>query len=109
MPPFLRRGSTSMKFLRIFAWLLRALLFLALLLFALKNAEPVRIRFLFDVSWDPPLSFLLLITLAIGALLGLIAVIPGLFAQRREIASLKRQLAQQDSKVASLPPFDVSG
>ena len=98
-----------MKFLCILAWFLRAFLFFALLLFALKNSEAVRIRFLFDVSWETPLSFLLLITLVIGALLGLIAVIPRLFAQRREIANLKKQVVQRESMPAAMPPFDVSG
>lgn len=98
-----------MKFLRILAWLLRAFLFFALLLFALKNSEVVRIRFLFDISWEAPLSFLLLITLVIGALLGLVAVIPGLFTQRREITYLKKQIAQRDSMPAPAPPYDVSG
>ena len=97
MPPFLRGDSASMKFLRVLTWLLRAFLFLMLFLFALKNAEAVRIHFIFDVFWDAPLSFLLLITLIIGASLGMIAVVPRIFAQRREIASLKKQIAKREA------------
>lgn len=98
-----------MKFLRVLTWLLRAILFLMLLLFALKNAEAVRIHFLFDMFLDAPLSFLLLITLIIGASLGMIAVVPRIFAQRRQIASLKKQIAKRDAMPILGQPSDESG
>jgi len=109
MPPFLRGKAALMKFLRVFAWFLRVFLFLMLFLFALKNTDLVRIRFLFDVFWETPLSFLLLITLVIGASLGLIAVTPRFFAQRREIANLKREIAKRDSLPVPASPPDFSG
>jgi uncharacterized integral membrane protein len=78
------------------AWLVRALLFLLILLFALKNAEPMTLRFYFGRSWDAPVALVLFVALAIGAALGLIAALQRIFAQRREILELKRELARRD-------------
>lgn len=78
------------------AWVVRALLFLLILLFALKNAEPMTLRFYFGRSWDAPVALVLFIALAIGAALGLIAALQRIFAQRREILDLKRELALRD-------------
>ena len=108
MPPFSLGDSASMKFLRIIAWSIRAFLFLALLLFAMKNADPVRVRFVFDLAWETPLSLLLLATLVIGAVLGLIASLPRVFAQRREIAQLKSTLTKQSSAQEPVPPADAA-
>ncbi len=97
-----------MKLLRLFSWLLRGFLFLVLLLFALKNTETVRLRFLFDLVWETPIAFLLLVTLVIGAALGLIAGLPRLFAQRREIARLREELAIPDARPTVAPPVDAA-
>ena len=48
-----------MSVLRYLSWLLRAFLFIVLLLFAVKNTAPVRLHFLFDTGWDLPLIVLL--------------------------------------------------
>lgn len=98
-----------MKLLRILAWLTRVFLFLVLLLFALKNTDTVRLRFLFDVVWETPLAFLLLVTLIVGAALGLIAGIPRLFAQRREIARLRSEIEGRNTPKEAAPPLDAAG
>jgi uncharacterized integral membrane protein len=79
-----------MKLWKYLAWLFRALLFVALLLFALKNTEPVTLRFYLEQSWQAPLVLVLLAFLALGAALGVMACLTKLFAQRREIQSLKK-------------------
>ena len=50
-----------MRFLRYVFWLLLSLLFVLLLLFAIRNTTPVRLRFFFDQGWDVPLILLLLL------------------------------------------------
>ena len=62
-----------MKAIRYLSWALRAVLFLLLLLFALKNTDPVTLRFFFSESWQLPLVLLLLIFFAFGAVLGVVA------------------------------------
>ncbi len=96
------------KLLSIFSWLLRAMLFLALFLFAIKNTETVTLRFWFDQTWQAPLVLLLLAFLAGGALLGVLACLARLFGQRREIARLKRELRLRAQERPVLPPVDAA-
>ena len=94
-----------MKIWKVLAWLLRALLFIALLLFALKNADPVTLRFYLDQSWQAPLILVLLAFFALGAALGVLACMTKLFAQRREILALKREAqARPTTEPPPVPP-----
>jgi uncharacterized integral membrane protein len=70
------------------AWILRVFLFLVLFLFALKNYEVVPLKFYFDLEWRAPLVLLLLIFFAAGMALGVLACLPRLFRQRRELAAV---------------------
>lgn len=72
------------------AWILRVFLFLVLFLFALKNYEVVPLKFYFDLEWRAPLVLLLLIFFAAGMALGVLACLPRLFRQRRELTAKKR-------------------
>jgi len=94
-----------MSIMRYLVWILRLLLFLVLLLFALKNTMPVRLHFFFDTGWDVPLAVLLLVFFAAGAVLGVMACLGGLIRQRRRISSLKREL---DERSAGAQPAAVS-
>jgi len=73
--------------MRYIAWILRVLLFLVLFLFALKNYEVVPLKFYFDFEWRAPLVLLLLIFFAGGMALGVLACLPRLFRQRRELSA----------------------
>lgn len=92
-----------MKFLRYIVWLLRALLFVALLLFALKNTEPVTLHLYFDRTWQTPLILVILAFFALGAALGVLACFIKLFAQRREILALKKGSRGQ-AETPPVPP-----
>ena len=76
--------------MRVLTWAIRIVLFVVLLAFAAKNAEPVTLRFYFDLAWQAPLVALLLVFFAAGAALGLAAMTGTYLAQRREIARLRR-------------------
>ncbi len=80
--------------MRYLIWLVRVLLFLVLLGFALKNDQPVALRYLFGFEWQAPLVVLLLVFFFLGAALGMIALVGKLLRQRREIAVLKREVQQ---------------
>lgn len=92
--------------MRVLAWAVRIALFVVLLAFAAKNTEPVTLRFYFDLAWQTPLVALLLAFFAGGVALGLLAMLGAWFAQRREIARLRRAQAPGDSrpKAVSQPP-----
>ena len=109
MPPFSHGADVfrveQMKFLRTITWLLRALLFVALLLFALKNTDPVVLRFYLDQTWQAPLILVILVFFALGAALGVLACLTKLFAQRREILALKKEMLGRPPREApQLPP-----
>jgi uncharacterized integral membrane protein len=91
-----------MAFVKILLAVFWAAVFLALLLFAIKNAEPVTLHFYFDQSWDAPLVFVVLLGFAAGAAFGVIACVPPLLRQRREIVGLREQLKLRPTD-ASLP------
>jgi len=78
--------------MRYFNWVLRALLFISLLGFALKNDQPATLRYFFGYEWTSSLVVVVLVFFAIGALLGVIAMLPNVLQQRREIARLKCDL-----------------
>jgi lipopolysaccharide assembly protein A len=106
-----RFTEVSVKLLRAVFWTLLALLFVLLFSFALKNTTPVRLRFFFEQGWDIPLIVLLLIFFVIGVAVGLFASLVRIFGQRREISTLKNELAgrnQGGGEVVSPKP-DVPG
>jgi putative membrane protein len=79
-----------MRFLRYVGLLLRGLLFIALFLLALKNTDPVTLRFYFDQSWHVPLVFVMAGFFALGVVVTLVAFLAKWVALRREIGALKR-------------------
>jgi uncharacterized integral membrane protein len=88
-------------------WILRVFLFLVLFLFALKNYEVVPLKFYFDLEWRAPLVLLLLIFFAAGMALGVLACLPRLFRQRRELtaiaAAAKKRAGPPPATAAVLP------
>ncbi|MDO8312277.1 MAG: LapA family protein [Sideroxyarcus sp.] len=73
-------------------WLLRAALFVLLLGFAVKNDQPVTLRYLFGYEWNASLVVVLLCFFALGAGIGILAMLGMLLSQRRELAAAKREL-----------------
>jgi uncharacterized integral membrane protein len=76
--------------MRYINWLLRALLFIALLGFAVKNDQPVTLRYFFGYEWQTLLVVALLLFFVVGAISGVLAMLVTVLRQRREIARLKR-------------------
>ena len=73
-------------------WLLRILVFAVLLGFALKNIDPVAVRFYLGNEWEAPLAFVLLIAFVLGAAAGVLASLGLVFRKRREIVALRKQV-----------------
>ena len=92
--------------MRLLTWTVRLAAFLLLLALAAKNADPVTLRFYFELSWQLPLIALLLAFFAAGALFGLAAALSMVFRQRREIGRLKREASARPAPVAPdvMPP-----
>jgi uncharacterized integral membrane protein len=78
-----------MKYL---VWPLRGFLFLILLGFAVKNDEPIVLRYFFGYEWHSSLVVVLLLFFAAGAAVGMLAVLGNLLRQRKELAALKDEM-----------------
>jgi len=96
--------------MRFLTWAIRIALFVVLLAFAVKNTEPVTLRFYFDLAWQTPLVALLLAFLAAGVALGLVAMLGVFFAQRRELSRLRRlERLQEESRISVAQPPTAEG
>jgi len=87
--------------MRYLVWLFRAILFVVLLGFAVKNDQPVVVRYFFGFEWQASLVVILLLFFAVGMGIGVLAVLGNIFRQRREISALKREL-QSKSKLTDV-------
>ena len=76
--------------MRYLNWFWRFIIFIALLGFAVKNNQPVTLRYFFNTEWRTSLVVLLLLFFAVGVAVGVLAMMFNLLQQRREIANLKR-------------------
>ena len=89
--------------MRYLVWILRLLVFVLVLLFALKNTDPVNVRFYADhIVAGVPLIVVMLVVFVAGVLFALLAVLPAGLRRRREIRKLRREV--QRLQEAGRPP-----
>ena len=87
-------------------WVVRFLVVVILVWFAVKNAHEVELRGFLDQTWKAPLVFVMLIVFVTGVIIGLLAWIPTVVRQRREIGRLRKSVTQ----LAAMPaPPVVAG
>lgn len=85
-------------------WILRFLIVVLLVWFAVKNGQEVELHGLPGQSWKSPLVFVLLVVFVGGVVIGLLAWIPTVVRQRREIARLRKSAEQVAAMPAPPPP-----
>ena len=78
--------------MRYFNWVFRTVLFVVLLGFAVKNDQPVTLRYFFGYEWQSSLVIVLLTFFAVGAIVGVLAMLPNVLQQHREVVRLKRDI-----------------
>jgi uncharacterized integral membrane protein len=83
--------------MRYLTWLLRILLFVALLGFAMKNNEIVTLRYLFGYEWQAPLVVALFGFLVLGVVLGMLAMLDTVVRLRSELAHARAQARSNQS------------
>lgn len=74
----------------------KLLVFLLVLGFALKNSHTVTFYSYLDYVWQAPLIVMLGLAFVLGALIGVLALLPNLFRLRRQLAS-KARAAESDT------------
>ena len=67
-------------------------LFVILLGFAVKNSDPIVVRYFLGFEWQAPLVFILLVFFAAGVGIGAVASLGMVVRQKRTILRLKRDL-----------------
>jgi putative membrane protein len=88
--------------MKLVAWIVKLGFFLLVLWFALKNTTPVPVRFSADLVWEHvPLIVVMLVCVALGALLGALALSLPIYKMRREMAQLRRLSPMQSTAESS--------
>lgn len=92
--------------MKVFFYLLLALVVLVFgISFALNNTDSVTVTYYFGLDWSGSLSWLLVITLAAGALLGVLFTIGWVIRAKRQAAQARRDAAQLEREVSNLRPL----
>jgi uncharacterized integral membrane protein len=90
--------------MRYFMWALRLVVFFVILMFALKNTDPVAINFYGAyILHDVPLIVVMLTTFVIGVMFGLLLILPRMMYRRREAMRLRRELVHLQTCVRQQP------
>ena len=104
--------------MQAFVWILRFLIVVILVWFAVKNSQQIEVNGLPGQAWQAPLVFVLLVVFVAGVVIGLLAWIPTVVRQRRELGRLRRAAEQQEALAAIVPaprqgvpatPSDIHG
>ncbi len=85
--------------MRYIGWLMRGVIFLALLMFAIKNNQPVSLHYFFAAEWQTSLVSVLLIFFLLGVVMGIVAMLGRVLQQRRQISQLKQQLEYKNNQL----------
>lgn len=89
-----------MKYL---TWLLKAAVFFTLFAFALNNQGSVQVKLFFGAHWQAPLVLVLLATLALGAALGMLVMVPVWLRAKRQPAAVADLPAVDSSTTTGVP------
>jgi len=87
--------------MRYLALLLKIVLFVFLLGFAVKNSDVVTLRYFFGYEWQSPLALVILVSFATGLLIGLLACTWRLLRSHRELRQLRRLSSDASSNLSS--------
>jgi len=88
--------TTMKKLTRYLGLAAKLVVFLLVLAFALKNSHSVTFNSFLGYVWQAPLIVMLGLAFALGALTGVLALLPTLFRMRRELTR-KPEAAEPDT------------
>ncbi|SOZ15475.1 conserved hypothetical protein; putative TRANSMEMBRANE PROTEIN [Cupriavidus taiwanensis] len=87
--------------MKLFAWIVRIVVFVLLFVLALRNTAEASLQLFFNAVWHAPLILILFAAFALGAVAALASVAPGLMRQRVELARLRRAAADARASTAA--------
>ncbi len=87
--------------MRYLAWAVKLLIFVLVVLFAYKNTAPVEVVLFGGLTWpNVPLIVVMVSTFVLGAVLGVLLMLPSTWRKRREASKLRRDLNKVQAAVA---------
>lgn len=86
--------------MRLLFWLLRAALFFVLFAFAINNQHEAHLKWFFGLESRAPMVLVVLVTFAAGCGVGVLAMLPNWWRQRRRAL---RSAAPQNTAPAAAP------
>ena len=90
-------------------WIVRLFIVMVLVWFAVKNAQDVTLTGLPGQTWQAPLVFVLLAVFVAGVVIGLLAWVPTVVRQRREIGRLRKVAAASAVAAAAASSAPAGG
>ena len=91
--------------MRLFTWLLRALVFFTLFAFALNNQHAAGVRWFFGYEWRAPMVFIVLAAFALGCALGVFAMVPSWWKHRRDARRLPEAPSTGEGDATTASPL----
>jgi len=82
--------------MRYLIWLLRIAVFIVLLGFAIKNDQPVTLRYFLGYEWNASLVVVLLCFFAAGAVIGILAMLGPVLRLRRQLSVAQRDVKSKN-------------
>ncbi len=93
--------------MRVLVWLLRGFIFFTLFAFALNNQQLTTVHWFFGVQWNAPMVIVVLAAFAAGCALGVMAMVPGWWRQRRAARLAQLPTPPAAPPVATVPTREL--
>jgi lipopolysaccharide assembly protein A len=79
--------------MKTLSWIVKLMLFLGALTFAVKNTDMVTVRYYLGFAWQGPLILVILVVFFAGTITGVFASLGHIVRLRREISRLRKKVA----------------
>ena len=90
------QSNDGLGMMRYLIWILRIVLFVLLLGFAVRNAETVTLRYYFGYEWQASLVLVILLFFALGVAIGILSCLGKISRQGRKIAAFRKKYPALD-------------
>ena len=86
------------QFIWLLKWLFNAAIFFTLFAFALNNQQDATLHFFFGTQWRMPMVLIVLAAFAVGLAMGILAMVPRWWKQRRAVAHAHKTMVSATDK-----------